>query len=84
MVLSPSEGRGRPGEEIAGADRVFHWARGREDGNRIVLQADQVKDPVAVRYGWADNPDDVNLYNLEGLPASPFRTDEWPGITADR
>jgi sialate O-acetylesterase len=55
-----------------------------QDGNRIVLQSDQVKNPVAVRYGWADNPDDVNLYNLEGLPASPFRTDEWPGITADR
>ena len=72
------------GFAVAGTDRVFHWARGMQDGNRIVLQSDQVKNPVAVRYGWADNPDDVNLYNLEGLPASPFRTDEWPGITADR
>jgi sialate O-acetylesterase len=36
-----------------------------------------VKDPVAVRYAWADNPDDANLYNKEGLPASPFRTDNW-------
>jgi sialate O-acetylesterase len=72
------------GFAVAGADRVFHWARGTLEGNRIVLQSDQVKDPVAVRYGWADNPDDVNLYNQEGLPASPFRTDDWPGITADR
>jgi len=72
------------GFSVAGADRVFHWARGTQEGNTIVLHCDQVKDPVAVRYGWADNPDDVNLYNQEGLPASPFRTDDWPGITAER
>ena len=38
--------------------------------------------PVAVRYGWANNPV-CNLYNKEGLPASPFRTDDWPGVTAN-
>jgi len=40
--------------------------------------------PVAVRYAWADNPDDANIYNAEGLPAIPFRTDEWPGVTAGK
>jgi len=40
-------------------------------------------EPAAVRYAWADNPV-CNLYNQEGLPASPFRTDDWPGITADK
>ena len=69
------------GFAIAGEDRVFHWARGMQQGNSIVLGSDEVDRPVAVRYGWADNPDDVNLYNREGLPASPFRTDDWPGIT---
>ena len=47
----------------------------------MIVYSDKVDEPVSVRYGWADNPDDVNLYNLEGLPASPFRTDDWPGIT---
>ncbi len=72
------------GFAIAGEDRVFHWAKGMQQGNNIVLWSDQVDTPAAVRYGWADNPDDVNLYNGEQLPASPFRTDQWPGITADR
>ena len=49
--------------------------------NKVVVYSDMVEQPVAVRYGWADNPDDLNLYNAEGLPASPFRTDDWPGIT---
>ncbi len=69
------------GFTIAGADKVFHWAKAYKEGNTIVVESDKVKNPVAVRYGWADNPDDVNLYNMEGLPASPFRTDDWPGIT---
>lgn len=69
------------GIAVAGPDRVFHWAKARIDGDRVRVWSDEVADPVAVRYGWADNPDDVNLYNREGLPASPFRTDNWPGIT---
>jgi len=47
----------------------------------VTVYSDEVKNPVAVRFGWASNPDDLNLYNKEGLPANPFRTDEWPGIT---
>ena len=44
---------------------------------------DQLANPVAVRYAWADNPDGANLINKEGLPASPFRTDQWKGITEE-
>lgn len=72
------------GFAIAGEDRVFHWARGVQYGNKIYLRSDAVDAPVAVRYAWADNPDDANIYNAEGLPAGPFRTDEWPGITSGR
>ncbi len=63
---------------IAGADKKFVWATARiTPGNKVIVSSDQVKNPVAVRYAWADNPDDANLYNKEGLPASPFRTDSW-------
>jgi sialate O-acetylesterase len=69
------------GFSIAGNDRKFHWAKAYIENNKVVVYSDKVNNPVAVRYGWANNPDDVNLYNEEGLPASPFRTDDWPGIT---
>lgn len=70
------------GFTVAGSDKQFHWAKAElVDNNSIVVYSEDVKNPVAVRYGWADNPDDVNLYNKEGLPANPFRTDEWDGIT---
>lgn len=72
------------GFAVAGADRKFYWAQAYIDQDRVVVSSDKVTVPVAVRYGWADNPDDVNLYNAEGLPASPFRTDEWPGKTVDK
>jgi sialate O-acetylesterase len=45
--------------------------------NCLVVENDNVPSPVAVRYAWTDNPDDANLYNIEMLPASPFRTDDW-------
>ncbi|KPK87717.1 MAG: hypothetical protein AMS27_01525 [Bacteroides sp. SM23_62_1] len=72
------------GFTIAGSDRKFYWAKAYIDSDRVVVSSDKVDNPVAVRYGWSDNPDDVNLYNAEGLPASPFRTDQWPGITVDK
>jgi len=61
----------------------FVWANAEIDGQNIVVWSKEVKDPVAVRYAWADNPI-CNLYNGADLPASPFRTDDWPGITADK
>ena len=69
------------GFTIAGQDKVFYWAQAKISGNKIIISSDRVPHPVAVRYGWANNPDDLNLYNLEGLPTVPFRTDDWPGIT---
>jgi len=70
------------GFTIAGKDKKFHWAKAvKTDDNTIVVYSDDVPNPVAVRYGWADNPNDLNLYNKEGLPANPFRTDDWEGIT---
>ena len=64
------------GFSIAGEDHKFIWANAIFDGDSVVVSSDEVKDPKAVRYGWANNPS-VNLYNREGLPASPFRTDNW-------
>ena len=71
------------GFAIAGADRKFVWAEARIEGQTVVVWSPSISQPVAVRYGWADNPA-VNLYNKADLPASPFRTDDWPGITASR
>jgi len=62
---------------IAGADKKFVWAQAVIQGNTIVVWADGVTAPVAVRYAWANNPEGANLYNKEGLPASSFRTDNW-------
>ncbi len=62
---------------IAGADKKFVWAKAVIRNNRVEVWSDQVMDPVAVRYAWSDNPDGANLFNQEGLPASPFRTDDF-------
>ncbi|MBS1748456.1 MAG: hypothetical protein JST63_00975 [Bacteroidetes bacterium] len=68
------------GFEIASADKVFHYAKAEINGNTVVVYADDVPSPVAVRYGWCDDAGDDNLFNKEGFPAGPFRTDNWPGI----
>jgi len=65
------------GFAVAGADRQFVWAQAKIDGNKIIVWKDKIANPVAVRYAWADNPEGANLYNKDGLPASPFRTDEY-------
>jgi len=61
---------------IAAADKKFVWAKAKIDGNRVVVSNEEITNPMYVRYAWADNPDGANLYNKEGLPASPFRTDK--------
>ena len=68
------------GFAIAGKDQKFSWAKATIEGNEVVVYSDKVAEPVAVRYAWADNPE-CNLINSEGLPAVPFRTDNWRGIT---
>ncbi len=68
------------GFAIAGAGRKFHWADASIEGDSVVVSSSQVPAPLAVRYAWADSPP-CNLFNKEGLPASPFRTDQWRGIT---
>lgn len=69
------------GFAICGEDRKYIWAKAEIVGNTIVVSSPEVAKPVAVRYGWADCPV-VNLWNKDGLPASPFRTDDFPMITA--
>lgn len=62
---------------IAGADKKFYWAKAKIEGNKVIVWSEKVPNPVAVRYAWENNPDNANLYNKEGIPASPFRTDLW-------
>ena len=61
---------------IAGADRVWHWAEARLEGDTVVVSSSAVADPVAVRYAWQANPL-ATLFNGAGLPAAPFRSDDW-------
>ena len=70
---------GLTGFAVAGADRRWVWADARIDGDTVVLTNTAVTNPVAVRYAWAIGAV-ASLFNGAGLPASPFRTDEWPGV----
>ena len=55
----------------------FVWAQATVEGDKVVVWSNDIKAPGAVRYAWGNNPDQANLYNQEGLPATPFRTDDW-------
>jgi sialate O-acetylesterase len=84
--LAPTEvvpGGTLAGFSIAGDDKKFVWAEAKIQGDTVVVSSKDVAKPAAVRYAWSNNPE-CNLYNKEGLPASPFRTDEWKGVTADK
>ena len=61
---------------IAAEDKKFQWAHASIEGNSVIVWSDNINKPLYVRYAWADNPDGANLFNKEGLPASPFRTDQ--------
>lgn len=71
------------GFEVAGADKAFYWAKAEIRDGKVIVWSDAVADPVAVHYGWADDNMEANLFNKEGLPAAPFRTDTWKGITEE-
>ena len=62
---------------VAGEDKKWFWAEATIDGDTVVVKSADVAKPVAVRYGFTMNPAKANLYNKEGIPASPFRTDSW-------
>jgi sialate O-acetylesterase len=81
--LTAADGQALAGFTIAGSDRRFKWAAARLDGATVVVSSPEVAAPVAVRYAWANNPA-CNLTNASGLPASPFRTDDWPGVTGPK
>ena len=68
---------------VAGADRKWRWADAKIDGNDVVISCPEIPEPVAVRYAWQTNPL-ATLFNGAGLPAVPFRTDDWPASTAGR
>jgi sialate O-acetylesterase len=72
------------GFEVAGADQQFHYAKAFVDGDKVVVYTEEVSSPVAVRYGWADDNLEDNLFNKEGFPAAPFRTDKWKGVTEEK
>jgi sialate O-acetylesterase len=71
------------GFEVAGADQQFHYAKADIKDGKVMVYSDSVSAPVAVRYGWADDMPEANLYNAAGFPAVPFRTDKWKGRTDD-
>jgi len=81
-MMAGKDGANEPlrGFALAGEDRKFFWADAKIDGQTVTLSSKYVAKPVAVRYAWANNPR-CNLYNKAGLPAAPFRTDDWPGMT---
>ena len=82
-LSTPDKSENVKGFEIAGADKVFHSAKVIIKDNKIIVSSDEVKNPVAVHYGWADDDTEINLFNKEKFPASPFRTDNWEMITAN-
>lgn len=71
------------GFEVAGADQQFYSAKASVKGNLAEVSCDSVPNPVAVRYAWADDASNATLYNKEGFPALPFRTDNWNNITME-
>ena len=78
--LKIQNGETLKGFEIAGLDHKFYWADAKIVGNEVVVSNANVENPIAVRYAWAENPV-CNLFNNSDLPASPFRTDDWQGVT---
>ena len=77
--LTTSDGKAPEGFWIAGSDHIFHKAEAKISGKKVIVSSPEVEFPVAVRYGWANNPY-CNLVNGAGLPASPFRTDDWQQV----
>ena len=69
------------GFDIAGPDRIFYPAKAVIEGDKVAVYSDKIVKPAAVRFGWSGDASADNLFNKEGFPAAPFRTDDWFGIT---
>lgn len=82
-LSTPQNTENLKGFEIAGADKVFYPAKATIKDNKVIVSSESVANPVAVHYGWADDDTEINLFNKEKFPASPFRTDNWEMITAN-
>ena len=82
-LFTPDKDGHIKGFEIAGKEQVFHTARAVIKNNTILVSGDKVEHPVAVHFGWIGDASDNNLFNKEGFPAVPFRTDEWKTVTKD-
>ncbi|MCE9631269.1 MAG: sialate O-acetylesterase [Planctomycetia bacterium] len=82
-LVRTSPGSEVEGFAVCGADKVWHWADATIEGHTVIVSSAAVSAPVAVRYAWADNPT-CNLANDAGLLAAPFRTDDFPAVTASR
>ena len=81
-LVRNSPGSQLEGFAICGVDKKWYWADARIEGGTVIVSSEHVPSPVAVRYAWADNPT-CNLYNGAGLPACPFRTDDFTPLTLD-
>lgn len=82
LGLKTTDGKRLTGFSLAGEDRIFYWADAELRGNTVIVSSRQVQRPVALRYAWGANPE-CNLTNTSGLPASPFKTDDWPDSTRE-
>ena len=82
-MITPDKYGYLKGFEIAGADQVFYYAKAGISNNKVIVMCDKVPSPAAVRFGWIGDASDNNLFNQEGFPAVPFRTDDWKMVTRD-
>ena len=82
-LITPDKYGYLKGFEIAGADQVFYYAKAAISNNKVIVTCDKVPSPAAVRFGWIGDASDNNLFNQEGFPAVPFRTDDWKMVTKD-
>ena len=81
-LIASSDSKQLLGFTIADQSGQFRPAQAYISGNTVIVHSPKITHPKAVRYGWFDNPQEANLFNREGLPASPFRTDNWPLLTS--
>ncbi|MDP2889981.1 MAG: sialate O-acetylesterase [Bacteroidota bacterium] len=82
-LFSPDKYGYIKGFEVAGKDQIFYYAKAFIKGNTVTLFCENVENPIAVHFGWVGDASDCNLFNQEGFPAGPFRTDEWKTVTKD-